>query len=355
MKKKLSLFLAIILSVMMLAACGDKDTSTTDAPAEDTAAAAEASQDAQDTQVEPLTKIVFGDAGWDSMKFHNAVAGLIAETVFGYETEVVSGTTAITYTALQTGDIQVYMETWSNGIASYNDDVEQGLVKELSVNFDDNAQGLYVPRYLIEGDAERGIEALAPDLKTVKDLLDYAELFPDPDDTSKSRIIGSISGWEVDGILRLKYEAYGLDELYNYIDPGSDAALQASIASAYAKGEPFVSYYWEPTWITGQYDLVLLEDEPYDEELYSQGLCEYPACTVTICVNPEFSETNPEYCEFLSNYKTSSELTAEALSYLNETECDYAEAAVWFLTEHDELLDQWLTEDQAALVREALA
>lgn len=38
------------------------------------------------------------------------------------------------------------------------------------------AQGSYVPRYLVEGDAERGIEPrLAPDLRSVTDLPRYVE------------------------------------------------------------------------------------------------------------------------------------------------------------------------------------
>jgi electron transfer flavoprotein beta subunit len=63
--------------------------------------------------------------------------------------------------------------------------------------------------------------------------------------------------------MRNKCTYYGLDEFYIYIDPGSDPALSASIASAYEKGEPIVAYYWEPTWLTGKYDLVLLEDPAY--------------------------------------------------------------------------------------------
>ena len=29
-------------------------------------------------------EIVFADAGWESIKFHNAVAGIIAQEIFGY-------------------------------------------------------------------------------------------------------------------------------------------------------------------------------------------------------------------------------------------------------------------------------
>ncbi len=300
------------------------------------------------------TTVVFGDAGWDSMKFHNAVAMYIAETAYDLETSETSGSTAVTYGALKTGDIHVYMETWTDSITTYTDDVAAGTVTELGVNYADNIQGLYVPRYVIEGDAQRGIEALAPGLKTVEDLAKYSDIFTDPDDTSKGRVYGAISGWAVDEIMRKKIAFYGLDASYNYIDPGSDAALAAAIAGAYEKGEPIVAYYWEPAWITGKYDLVLLEDAPYQAELYPEGECECPSISLTVSVNPEFHKEYSEFCEFLSNYSTSSALTSAALAYINENDAEYNEAATWFLTEHDELLDQWLPADKAQLVRDAL-
>ncbi len=299
--------------------------------------------------------VVFGDAGWDSMKFHNAVAMYIAETAYDMETEEVSGSTAVTYGALKTGDIQVYMETWTDSILTYEDDVASGAVTEVGLNYADNTQGLYVPRYVIEGDPERGIEAVAPDLKTVEDLANYSHIFVDPDDTSKGRIYGAISGWAVDEIMRKKVEFYGIDEFYNYMDPGSDAALGAAIVGAYEKGEPIVAYYWEPAWITGKYDLVLLEDAPYSAELYPLGQSECPSINLTVSVNPDFYEDSPEFIEFLSRYSTSSQLTSDALAYINENDAEYDEAAEWFLMEHDELIDQWLDADKAKLVRDSLA
>lgn len=302
------------------------------------------------------TTIVFGDAGWDSMKFHNAVAMYIAEEAYGYETEQMSGTTAVTYNGLKTGDIQVYMETWQDSIAPYKDDVAAGDVIELGINYADNIQGLYVPRYVIEGDESRGIEPMAPDLKTVEDLKEYSHIFVDPDDPDMGRIYGAISGWEVDKIMRKKYEFYGLDEFYNYIDPGSDPALAAAIAGAYEKGEPIVAYYWEPAWITGQYDLVLLEDAPYDPDLYLEGQCACPSIELTVCVNPEFYEDNKSFCDdFLSHYETSSQLTSDALAHMQQEEADYPETAVWFLQQHPDLVDQWLPEEKAKLVHDALA
>lgn len=73
--------------------------------------------------------------------------------------------------------------------------IEAGTVVDLGKNLPDGPQGWYIPRYLVEGDASRGIEAAAPDLKNIDDLAKYSHLFPDPEDSNKGLIYLGISGW----------------------------------------------------------------------------------------------------------------------------------------------------------------
>lgn len=300
-------------------------------------------------------EIVFADAGWDSIKFHNAVAGLIAERLYGYSWREVPGSTTVLHEGLIMGEIDIHMEVWTDNIATYEKDLAEGKFKDLGVNFDDNYQGLYVPRYVIEGDAERGIEPLAPDLKYVWDLKKYPDVFPDSETPNMGRVYGAIPGWEVDTILYNKYLHYGLDDSFIYFRPGSDAALASAITSAYEKGEPIVAYYWEPTWLLGKLDMVLLQDEPYDEATYKEGMTELPAVNVTVGVSNNYYEQDPAMVEFLSKYRTSSALTSEALAYMQDTGSDYNETAIWFLQEHDELIDEWLNEDDAETLRNYLS
>ena len=316
----LFLLLAIFASIASFAGCGPKVQTKT---------------------------ITFADVGWDSILFHNAVAGTVAKEVFGYKWEEVTGSTPIIHEALKKGEIDVHMEVWSNNLPSYDEDLKNGEFKEIAINFDDNAQGFYVPLYVIKGDPERGIEALAPDLKTVQDLQKYSSIFKDPEEPSKGIIYGGIAGWEITDVMRKKYEQYGLDEFYNYLEPGTDAATSAVLVSAYDKGEPVVAYYWEPTWLLGKYDFVLLEDEPYDESLYYEGKTECPSVKVTIGASNEFYEKDPEFCEFLTNYKTSSALTSEALAYIEDTGADHLTAAKWWMLKHRDLVESWLTQEQA--------
>ncbi len=300
--------------------------------------------------------VVFGDAGHDSIRFHSYVAGIIMEKGYGYSMDMISGSLPVTLTGLRRGDIDVKMELWTGNIADmYYEAIEAEDIVELGVNFDDNKQGFYVPTYVIEGDEDRGIEPIAPGLETVKDLKDYWQLFEDEEDSSKGRIYGSIPGWAVDEIMRTKVKTYGLDEYYNYFSPGSDAALSAAIVSAYERGEPIVAYSWEPNWLAGMLDMTLLEEAPYSEELWNDGFaCEFKSMDVTIAVNASFPEEFPKLAEFLSKYKTSSQLTNEALAYMRENDTDERAAAEWFLKNREDVWTQWVPEDIAQKVKSSL-
>lgn len=330
MKKALSIILAVTLLSLTLVGCGG------------------------DSGSEDKKHIVFADAGWDSIKFHNAVAGLIAEEVYDYTWEEMPGSSPVTHEGVLTGEIDVHIEEWVMNIPTYFDDVKEDKLQELGLNFADTRQGFYVPRYVIEGDAERGIEAMAPDLKTVEDLQKYSHVFVDEENPDMGRVYGAIPGWDADDFMFAKYEYYNLDENYNYFRPGSDAALSTALSSAYDKGEAIVGYYWEPTWLMGKYDYVFLEEPESDESNFKDGASAIPATDTTIVASNDFYENNKEIVEFLSKYETSNKLTSEALAHIQDTGDNYKETAVWFLKEHPEFLDEWLEKEGAEIMKEVL-
>jgi ABC-type proline/glycine betaine transport system substrate-binding protein len=143
-------------------------------------------------------------------------------------------------------------------------------VIDLGPTFEKSTQGWYVPRYVIEGDTERGIEPLAPDLKSVFDLPKYKEVFADPEHPDKGLLVNCITGWKCAEVNKAKLHAYGLDDDFNVMEPGTSPALDAAIAGAYKKGKPVLSYYWEPTWLMGAYDMVQLEEPAYSDECWSE-------------------------------------------------------------------------------------
>ncbi len=344
-KKFITILLTLLLTLSILTACSQPANSSDNGSQED-------NQEVKETK----ETIVFADAGWDSIRFHNAVARLIVEKGFEYPTSEMMGSEQTSLVGLKQGDINVYMEIWTGNITDiYNEAIESGDITELSINYSDNKQGLYVPTYVIEGDPERGIEPMAPDLKSVKDLEKYWELFKDPEDPNKGRIYGSIPGWTADEVLQKKIENYNLSEYYNYFQPGSASSLAASITKAIKNKEPWVGYYWEPTWITGKYDVTLLEDEPYTEEKWNNGYnCEFPSQDLTIAVNKDLINQSPEVIEFLKQYKTNSEITSKALAYMQENEVKADAAAKWFLEEYEELWTKWVSDEIADKVKQDL-
>lgn len=296
--------------------------------------------------------IIVTDNGWDSQMLHNEIARLVVENAYdGYEFATSTASSTMNWQAIIAGDVDLDIESWTDNVVTYEDDKANGDIVDVGILVPDSAQGLYVPRYVIEGDSERGIEPVAPDLKTVEDLKKYPEVFPDDEYPDKGRIYGSIPGWMADEILYKKYEYYRLDEGYNYVRLGSEATLFASLTSAYNLGDPWVGYCYEPTWISGKLDLVRLEDAPYDPDLYMEGKCGFPEQELKIVSSNKFADKAPDLLEFFQKYQTGSQLISKALSHLDETGATHPETAVWLLKENDYLLDQWLPAENAEKMR----
>jgi len=299
----------------------------------------------------------FADAGWDSVQVLNAVAGFIVENGYDYPpSEIVPGSSPVILVGTAEGDIDIFIECWSENYGdAYTDYIDSGEIKEVGLVFDDNYQGWIVPTYMIEGDAERGIEATAPDLKSVYDLPKYWELFEDPEVPSKGRFHNSLPGWKCTEHNTVKIETYGLDEYYNDFICGSDAALSGSMVAAYEKGEAWIGYYWAPTWLLGKYDMTLLEEPAFDQEVWDRDRgCAYMSVKCTNIVHPSMLEKAPEVVDFLGNYSVSTSDINSILAYMQESGADASGAAVYFLKEYESLWTKWVPADVASKVKEAL-
>lgn len=291
-----------------------------------------------------VTEVVLADASWDSILVHNRIVEFILEEGYGgYEVDFIPGDTIPLFNGVASGDIDATMESWhSNYPEAYQEQLDAGTIVNLGENMPDGPQGWWIPRYMVEGDDERGIEPMAPGLESIEDLPEYAELFPDPENPGKGRILVGPPGWSATAISEELMEEYDLYDTYTAFLPGSGAALAASMSGAYEKGEPWVGYYWEPTAIMYQLDMVRLKGT------------EFPAADVDIVMNAESYEEMPEVVEFLSKYSTSVAVNNEFLNVL-DTQVDNAEeAAVWFLENHEDIWTNWVNDEVADNVRTAL-
>ena len=293
--------------------------------------------------------LIFADFNWDSAQLHNRIAAFILEHGYGYESELVPGESIPLITALERGDVDVVMEWFLEGaLEAYEKAIASGEVVDLGPNFPDTWQGWLVPTYMIEdGDLPEGF--------SVFDMADYWELFKDPEDPTKGRFINSIPGWVSTGSNSEKLVAYGLTDYYTDFLAGSDAALSGSMVGAYEKHDPWIGYYWSPTWVLGKLDMTKVVEPPYDKEVWdTTHACAYPAGPANILVNVGLQDTAPDVVEFLRNYGTTLVQNNEALLYMQENEATTEDAAVWFLQEYESIWTQWVPADIASKVKDAL-
>ena len=299
--------------------------------------------------------LVFGDFSWDSVQVHNRIAGFIIEHGFGYPVDYQLGDTIPILQGLQDGSVHITMELWPDNLrAAWQKALDSGQVIELGRNFPDAPQGWYVPAYVVQGDPERGIEPVAPDLRSVEDLKRYWQLFADPSEPGKGRFYNCPTGWVCADINQQKLEAYGLDAHFTAFNPGSEAALNTSIVTAYEQGKPWVGYYWEPTWITGKFDMIRLEEPEYSDACWgSDKACAYPPSKVLIAAHASVRDLAPGVVELLKKYETTPEQTSAALAYMKDHNASPEDAAIWFLRTYDQW-QQWLPDDAREKVLAAL-
>lgn len=293
--------------------------------------------------------IILGEGDWDSNAFQDEVVKIILENGYNTKVDIVTADTAVMISSLKTEKLDVCLEIWSDNVVTYDDDIAAGDYIELSLNFDDNTQGLYVPRYLVEGEG-----ALAPDLKSVSDLAKYVDLFENPEDPSMGIIYGGPEGWSATEHLHKKMDVYGLSEVFDFKTIDSGATLAATLSGAYTKGEPWVGYYWEPTWVLGLYDMVLLDDSEYSSEDFAEGKGSFPTVDVTVAATQSFVDENPELADFFKNYHTSSAIINEALAYMQENEEEADATAKWFILNRQEVWTEWVDDEVAEKVLAAV-
>jgi len=297
--------------------------------------------------------IKFADGTWDAIQVFNSIAAQILDKGYDCKTEMVSAAMVPLFTALGKGDVDIFMDIWvTNNKEIWEKTAAAGAV-ELAIMYTDATEGWYVPRYMVEGDAERGIEASAPDLKNVSDLSKYKALFADPEQPGMGRFLNCPIGWGCEQTNNRKLEAYGLLESFVNFKPGSGAALNAAFTSAYKRGKGVVGYNWDPTWIMGLFDMVKLGEPACDGS--NVGACAFPNIAAITAASAQFVNDADAVEEFFRNFKTNAAQISAMLAYLQENEGSTRDdVATNFLKTQESSWIQWVPADVAAKIKAKL-
>ncbi|MFQ5924761.1 MAG: glycine betaine ABC transporter substrate-binding protein, partial [Dehalococcoidia bacterium] len=278
----------------------------------------------------------------------------------GYEVEFVPtlwGPDTIAALAKEPPDVDILAEGWLPNFQSFLDEyvTDKGQAEVVATSYV-GRQGFVVPTYVIEGDPERGIEPMAPDLRSVLQLNDYADLF-DRDGDGKGELVGGPEGWVATEINEWQLESWEL----NYDQIIQDEWISWSmLTSAYYEGEPILFYGYEPTWPTLLFGLTWLETPAYSDQAWADyeiwkdwkaGMdvtwepriaSGYPPSEVVVVVTDEFSQKYPDAYRFLQNWS----IPVEDVTYLSvQIELHHLPAAYVaseYIKDNPELVHQWL-------------
>nr|WP_317198985.1 glycine betaine ABC transporter substrate-binding protein [uncultured Psychrobacter sp.] len=301
------------------------------------------------------TPIKFGALTWESGQFTAGVLKYITESGYGCTVEEVPGAGPALETALSQNDIQIISEQWVGRSPIMEQAINDNKVAVIGDTLKGGAtQGWYVPQYVIEDN---------PGLRSYEDLPKYAELFRDPQDPKRARFMNCPSGWACEIFNTRLLKNTGLDSVFNNAHPGTGAALDAEIASAFEQRKPLLFYYWQPTGLIAKYDFAPIEfpehvDECWQDLLIANGTSDcvsgFPVSPLKIAASTPFINDNPDLVEAYKKVQFTPDQLNGAILAMSENKRSGDEQALLFLRENPSVWQEWLSADAASNLATAL-
>ena len=255
-------------------------------------------------------KVNIGAPAWTGAQ---AIAHLIAEVVttrIGGEANLVPGNNASIFQAMDQGkgDIDVHPDVWLPNQQSFTNKYVDGAgTVELSTRPYEGKQSFCVPKAFSE----------QHDVKSVFDLArpEVAKLM-DSDGNGKGEIWIGAPGWASANVNEVKVRDYGL---LPFMEPvrADQAVMTATVGDRIRKDIGYAFYCYSPHAIWFQYDIVRLEEPPFNEADYvalqpsddpdwyekSRVMTEDALKKVQIAWSKSLAERSPAIYEFLERYQ----------------------------------------------------
>lgn len=306
-------------------------------------------------------KVTLADMNWNSATLIAHVDKFILTHGYGCKAELVPGDTVPTATSMtEKGEPDIASEMWTSAHkAAFERGVKEKRLRVIGKPISEGGiEGFWVPRYMVDKD---------PSLATIQGVIKNAKLFKNPEDPSRSAIMGCPSGWGCQISTTNLYKALKLkDSGFDLIDPGSSAGLAGSISKAYERKKPWFGYYWGPTAILGKYDLVMVDfGSGIDEEHYINCIlktdCKDPKVTmiprspVQTVITEDFAKRAPEAVTYLTTRGFTHKDINEVLAWMKDNQADGDTVMVHFMKNYEKIWSKWVTKETAGKIKAALA
>ncbi len=307
--------------------------------------------------------VTMAEFNWASGELMANVDKFILENGYGCDVELIQGGTTQIFAAMnEKGKPEVAGELWVNAVRELlGPAVEEGRM-----------------HYLVEGPiTELGegwwiTPAFAekhPELKTVEDVLEHPELFPDAEDPSKGAFVGCPAGWGCQLANANLFRAFNMEEKgWKLVDPGSAAGLDGSMTKAVERDEPWFGYYWSPTAMIGKHNMKLLPFEAQfagsdnwdgcivkpEQECADPKPTSWTKSEVFTVVTDSFKQRGGDANTYLSSRIFPGKIMNEMLVYMGDEQASGEDASIEFLIRHEDLWTQWVSPEVAEKVKAAL-
>jgi glycine betaine/proline transport system substrate-binding protein len=307
-------------------------------------------------------EVTISEMNWPSAEFLANLDKVILENAFGCKVQLVPGATVTTFASMESkGEPDIAPELWTNGVVERLDAaVKKGDIVVGTKLIDGASEGWFI---------SEAAHRAHPELKTVDDVMAHPEWFPGKENPKRGAFYGCPSGWgcQISNNNLMKPGAFDAEgHGFDVIDPGSGAALAASIAKAYERKEPWFGYYWQPTAVLYKYPMYKLDwGVPHDKENWDNCISKSPDCAtpkkngwavsrVHTAVTSKFAKAHPELMEYLDRRTYGMDVVGDVLAYMSDNQANGEDGAYYFLKNREDVWSRWLTPEQAKKVRDAL-
>lgn len=306
-------------------------------------------------------EIKMAEFNWASGELLANVDKIILEKGYGCTVElVVGGTTAIFASMNEKGVPHIAGEQWVNALRETLDPaLKEGRLHAINKGpITGLGEGWWIPEFTAKAH---------PELKTALDILDHPELFPDSEDPSKGAFIGCPAGWGCQHVNNSLFRAFEMEKKgWVLVDPGSAAGLDGSIAKANERKQNWFGYYWSPTSIIGKYKM---QSVPFGVDFagvdhwnscISKEDCPNPKKTswikseVYTIVTDKFKKEGGEINDYLAKRVFPGDVMGSMLVYMADNQAAGPDAALEFLSKHQDIWTKWVSPEVAAKVKGSL-
>lgn len=263
-------------------------------------------------------KITFSDVGWTDITATTAVASTVLNAL-GYETETKVLSVPVTYSALSTGDVDVFLGNWmptmEADIAKYRDD---GSVETVRVNL----TGAKYTLATNAAGAALGIKDFA-DIAKNKDALDGKIFGIEPGNDGNRLIMDMV-----------EKDSFGLKGFE--VVESSEQGMLAEVGKRDGAGKPIVFLGWEPHPMNASYKMTYLSG---GDDVFGPN---FGGAEVLTNTRKGYVAECPNTGTFLKNLAFTLAMENEVMGAILNDGKDPMDAAKAWLAAHPEAATAWL-------------